>query len=700
MTNNAIIAIALFFGCSKHNSPLTNLPNTPAIDTAKINGTVEKGPFVRGSVVTIFELDSNLDATGKSFKTEVQDDIGSFSIDIPKLSTKYIRISATGIYFNEIEGQLSSSPITLNAILDIEKSKNVHINVLTHLEEIRIKSLLKKEKISFSDAKVKVLNEISKAFFLKIPPTINSDQITIIKNNEDSNILIGISGILLNISKSEKKSLKEVLDKISANLNENGTLHDDFATIVKQNIESLNPALVSSNIQNRYRELNVPLGDFSIDEAFSVPMHIPSKLTSLQYINLGENIRFLGVDKKNLYWFSDKSDNSIAYCRTVSEVMTLNLTKLKSFANLPVLCRELNSGELIVITEGDWESQKKAQIWTSSNHRTNWTMKMTFDNMNNRTQYINSWGFSQFGNRILVSGYGKRYTSDESPSEAKRYSDINDKANYSIYYSPDDGRTWYNRLFNLGDQHPFTSTNPKYKPYLHIHAVSIDPYREELIVTQGDLPVEADPTGQQNRVFRSINLTEWEKEISNGNDPSLKWTSDIAKKFGGIGILPNATMFGSDDIPNGVYTNSRTNKTFSNLQLTFSEDKWKYQRQNGNSSNSTGEYGIWGGYCFHRRNNSQPMYLANLYITGSRPDDYKRCQVIATWDGYKFLKVWESDYDLISSKNIVLPNTSLFFSTDDNNNILIQTNDGRFSPFISDRPQITKNHTLIIAKGI
>ncbi len=94
------------------------------------------------------------------------------------------------------------------------------------------------------------------------------------------------------------------------------------------------------------------------------------------------------------------------------------------------------------------------------------------------------------------------------------------------------------------------------------------------------------------------------------------------------------------------------------------------------------------------------MYLANLYITGSRTDHYKRCQVIATWDGYKFLKVWESDYDLISSKNIVLPNTSLFFSTDDNNNILIQTNDGRFSPFISDKPQITKNHTLIIAKGI
>ncbi|OOG19127.1 hypothetical protein BWD42_04035 [Sphingobacterium sp. CZ-UAM] len=426
---------------------------------------------------------------------------------------------------------------------------------------------------------------------------------------------------------------------------------------------------------------------------------ISDKLRGVKYVNLGANIKFLGCDADNVYWFNNKLDNSIGYCSTLSDVLSLNITKVRSFDNLPVLCRRLNSGELLVLTEGDWDTQKIAQIWVSSSNRTVWTMKMTFDNANNRTQYTNVWGFSQYGSRILISGYGKRYTADEDPNEAKRYFDLNDKANYSIYYSFDDGATWHNRLFNLGNMHPYCISNPQYKPYAHIHATTIDPYWGELIVTHGDLPVEDTPQGQQNRVFRSTNLKEWEQSIRDGSPIVLQWTSDVFKKFGGVGVLPHSLVFGSDDVPNGVYTAARADKFKVKGDLVFTESKWSYQRANGNPG-TAGEYGIWGGYSFYRRNNNQPMYVSNIYVTGILPQDHKRCQVLATWDGYKFFKVWESDYDLVTATNVVLPNTYMFVATDDDNNILIQTNDGRFSPFVGEKPQFTGELTLIVAKGI
>src|SRR5690606_17489477 len=140
----------------------------------------------------------------------------------------------------------------------------------------------------------------------------------------------------------------------------------------------------------------------------------------------------------------------------------------------------MNDDELLVVTKGSLSESKVAEIWVSSGQRTTWSMKMTFDNSNNETNVINVWGFSQYGDRVVLSGYGKRYTSNEPSADAPKYSDLSQRANYSIYYSPDNGKTWYNRLFNLGNQHPYCISNPQWKPYAHIHGVCIDPYWGEL----------------------------------------------------------------------------------------------------------------------------------------------------------------------------------------------------------------------------
>ena len=50
------------------------------ITKSKITGVSQKGPFVEGSTVTLYELNDKLDQTGRSFKSIISDNKGGFEI--------------------------------------------------------------------------------------------------------------------------------------------------------------------------------------------------------------------------------------------------------------------------------------------------------------------------------------------------------------------------------------------------------------------------------------------------------------------------------------------------------------------------------------------------------------------------------------------------------------------------------------------
>ena len=70
-----------------------------------------------------------------------------------------------GYYRNEISGNISASPIRLNAISDLSDRKNVNINLLTHLEYERVIWLTQNEEITVKAAKKQAGQEIFKAFY-------------------------------------------------------------------------------------------------------------------------------------------------------------------------------------------------------------------------------------------------------------------------------------------------------------------------------------------------------------------------------------------------------------------------------------------------------------------------------------------------------------------------------------------------------
>jgi hypothetical protein len=106
-----------------------------------VSGAVQKGPFVRGSAITVQQLDSTLAPTGQTFQVTTDDDVGDFTIPV-NVSSQYVEIIATGYYFDELANQLSSAPLTLRALADLTSSDTVDVNLLTSMSEPLIMNLV------------------------------------------------------------------------------------------------------------------------------------------------------------------------------------------------------------------------------------------------------------------------------------------------------------------------------------------------------------------------------------------------------------------------------------------------------------------------------------------------------------------------------------------------------------------------------
>lgn len=159
INKNRLLTFATFVvlsmsSCSNNDSGNSEPPG-PVIDKTNVSGTIEKGPFVQGSKVTLYELDSNLSQTGKSFKTQTTSDLGAFVFDSPiQLNSQFVELETSGYFYNEVEGKLSSSQITLNAISNVKSRNAVNVNLITHLEFNRVKQLVRSGK-TFDAAKNK-----------------------------------------------------------------------------------------------------------------------------------------------------------------------------------------------------------------------------------------------------------------------------------------------------------------------------------------------------------------------------------------------------------------------------------------------------------------------------------------------------------------------------------------------------------------
>lgn len=223
--------------------------------TIDIAGYVQKGPFIAGSSITISELFSDLQPTGRVFSTQIEDNSGKFVLPNVELESQFVQLKAEGFYFNERTGELSEAQITLNSLVDITDLESFNINVLSHLEKDRIVYLLSKG-MSFSDAKQQAKSDILGIFDFVSSEQLNSEQMDIASSGDDNAILLAVS-IILQGDRTTGEFF-ELMSQSSLDIKEDGTLENaSIGTALINGVNYANLEKIRQNTEQRYDGLGI-----------------------------------------------------------------------------------------------------------------------------------------------------------------------------------------------------------------------------------------------------------------------------------------------------------------------------------------------------------------------------------------------------------------------------------------------------------
>lgn len=164
-----------------------------AIADKIIGGSVQKGPFVKGSDVVLRETsaEGNLEPTGREFTTKTINDDGNFLFDSLELESQYVLLSAEGYYTREVNSQRSHCVLRLNAVSNLEKRSTTNINMLTHFEYKRVLKLVEEGK-TFAEAKRQAATELMSAFGVEVPKK-SAEDLNIYNTSDGDRTLYHIS---------------------------------------------------------------------------------------------------------------------------------------------------------------------------------------------------------------------------------------------------------------------------------------------------------------------------------------------------------------------------------------------------------------------------------------------------------------------------------------------------------------------------
>lgn len=234
----AVIGMMLLSSCEG------NMPDTvKSVQKSLFSGKVQKGPFVIGSTVDIFELDRTLSQSGKMFATTISDASGSFYQRNLQLGSQFVELRASGFYFNEVSGKLSDSPLTLFAIADISSADNVNVNILTTLECSRLLTLVSEGK-NFANAKRQAHEEVL-ALFGMTPQEVEAAEALDIES--DAQLLV-VSAIVQ--GKRSSAEITSLIASLAADLSDNGKLDDSrLASLLKNNALGVDADMIVANMQ-------------------------------------------------------------------------------------------------------------------------------------------------------------------------------------------------------------------------------------------------------------------------------------------------------------------------------------------------------------------------------------------------------------------------------------------------------------------
>jgi len=234
---------------------------TPAA-TYSVSGRVQKGPFAIGSKITLNALDSSLNATGIVYASQTTDALGDFSV-ATSISVPQVEILAGGFYFDELSGELSAATIELGAISEVSVNSSPTVNVLTTLQEQRLKTLVSQGS-TFTAANTQSGGEVLALFGINAA-SVNSlstfDSMQVIGSSDENAVLLAVSVILSQMAAdsaaangtTQPAELATLVNTIAAGIASTGALTSTTFTPAKNLADTqINAQPVTANLQAFY----------------------------------------------------------------------------------------------------------------------------------------------------------------------------------------------------------------------------------------------------------------------------------------------------------------------------------------------------------------------------------------------------------------------------------------------------------------
>ncbi len=220
----ALAAMAVLTACSDKQDVAGGASGDMGIVAKDIVGEALKGPFVKGSAVTVQGIDcKTMKFSDEVFEGKVKSDKGDFAFDDVTLSSTCAVFEATGKYRSEITGKESAGEITLHALTDLKDRKNVNINLLTELEYERVMYLVTEKGKTFADAKDQAEKEVLAAFGIA-GDFDNSEDLTIYESGDGNAALLAVS--VLMHAETDVAGLGKRVEKFADSFAETGKWSD------------------------------------------------------------------------------------------------------------------------------------------------------------------------------------------------------------------------------------------------------------------------------------------------------------------------------------------------------------------------------------------------------------------------------------------------------------------------------------------
>ena len=222
-------ALAMLAACSDSENKnisggITEDKGITAVKDLDVAGVTQKGPFVKGSAVTVQGVDcKTLKMTDERFEGEVNSDKGDFVVEGITLKSSCALFEVTGEYRSEISGKKTDSELTLRALTDLKDRENVNVNIFTNLEYERLVSLVTEKEMSFAEAKAQAEKEVLAAFDIK-GGFEEFENLNIFESGDENAALLAVSVMMQ--AKTDNAGLATRIDKFADSFAETGKWKD------------------------------------------------------------------------------------------------------------------------------------------------------------------------------------------------------------------------------------------------------------------------------------------------------------------------------------------------------------------------------------------------------------------------------------------------------------------------------------------